>query len=154
MCPVGSLSPECSRLPVGAPESNASLVVRLQFLSGKRIGGSVVARRFPFTVGRDPEACLPLDEAGVWERHIQVKLEAGKGFCLEARAGCPVGVNGNSVTQARLRNGDILELGAVKLRFMLSEMEQRSFAPREICTWLAMVSLCAAQVALLYWLLP
>jgi hypothetical protein len=64
-----------------------------------------------------------------------------------------VAVNGQRLEQPLvLRNGDVIELGAVKLRFGLSPTRQRSLRFREAVTWIALAALCLGQVALIYWL--
>ena len=56
------------------------------------------------------------------------------------------------VRQASLRNGDLIELGAVQLQFGLSPTRHRSLRLREVLTWIALGLLCLGQVALIYWL--
>ena len=50
------------------------------------------------------------------------------------------------------RNGDLIELGAVKIQFWIAKAEQIRLRWREWLTWLALILLTAAQVALIYWL--
>ena len=63
-----------------------------------------------------------------------------------------VSVNGQRIERGLLRNGDIIEMGSVKLRFGLSPTRQRSLRFREIVTWIALTALCLGQVAIIYWL--
>jgi hypothetical protein len=51
-----------------------------------------------------------------------------------------------------LRNGDLLEMGALKVRFWLSESKQSSMRFREWATWAALALLTLGQIALIYWL--
>ena len=46
-----------------------------------------------------------------------------------------------------LRNGDLIELGAVKIQFWIAKAEQIRLRWREWLTWLALILLTAAQVA-------
>jgi hypothetical protein len=62
-------------------------------------------------------------------------------------------VNDAPVRRAVLRNGDVISLGALKIRFSLGPVRQSSLAPREWLTWLALAALCLGQVALVYWLI-
>jgi hypothetical protein len=127
-------------------------VVQLDILSGKQAGTQWVARRFPFQLGRSPQAALVLEEPGVWDRHLEFALRPGEGVMVSAMTDASISVNGQPVRQAVLRNGDVLEAGSVKLRFGLSPTRQHSLRLREAMTWLALAALCLGQVALIYWL--
>jgi hypothetical protein len=54
--------------------------------------------------------------------------------------------------RALLRNGDMITLGGVTLRFSLSPLQQSGAALREWLTWIALGALCLGQVAAIYWL--
>ena len=49
----------------------------------------------------------------------------------------------------RLRNGDTLELGSVRLRFRISSCRQRPLRILETSAWLVLFALVAVQVLLL-----
>lgn len=127
-------------------------MVQLDILSGKQAGTQWVARRFPFYLGRSPQAALVLEEPGVWDRHAEFSLRHGEGVMVSAATDASIIVNGQPVRQAVLRNGDLLEAGSVKLRFGLGPTRQHSLHLREAMTWLALAALCLGQVALIYWL--
>lgn len=127
-------------------------MVQFNILTGKKAGTEWVARRFPFHVGRSVSDGLSLDEAGVWERHVRIDLSAGEGVVSEVSPDALALVNGQRVERALLRNGDIIEMGSVKLRFGLSPTRQYSLRFREILTWIALTALCLGQVAIIYWL--
>ncbi len=129
-------------------------MVQLHVLTGKKAGTQAVARRFPFRVGRSSQAALVLEDAGVWDRHLEIDLRPAHGAVLTASDEALTLVNGETVREAALRNGDIIELGAVKLRFGLSATRQRSLRWRETLTWIVLAAFCLGQVALIYWLLP
>jgi len=128
-------------------------MVQLSILSGKQAGSHWVARHFPVHIGRSPKADLRLDEAGVWDQHLQILLKPKQGFLLQAEDNALVSVNGEPTRSQFLRNGDSIELGASKLRFWLAESGQRGLSSREWLTWIGigLISLC--QVVLVYWLL-
>ncbi len=129
-------------------------MVQLHVLSGRKAGTQAVARRFPFRVGRSSQAALVLDDPGVWDEHLQIDLRPVQGAVLTASAEALTLVNGETVRETTLRNGDIIELGAAKLRFGLSATRQRSLRLREALTWITLAATSLAQVALIYWLLP
>lgn len=129
-------------------------MVQLEVLSGKQAGTIAVARHFPFVVGRDASSDLRLEEGGVWDRHLELDLRMPDGFALKVLSQARAAVNDQSVQQTILRNGDVIGIGAVKIRFWLGETRQLGLRMREFLTWVALVVLCAGQVALIYHLLP
>ena len=128
-------------------------MVQLQVLSGKQAGAVAVARRFPFVIGRNGSANLRLEEEGIWHRHLEIDLRMPEGFVLAVHTQAAATVNDQPVRRAVLRNGDLIGIGAVKIRFWLSETRQSSLRARELLTWFALGALCAGQVALIYRLL-
>jgi len=127
-------------------------MVQFKILSGKKAGSLWDARRFPFQIGRAANADLQVEEPGVWDDHLEVSLGAD-GFAVAVHPNALLSINGHPVQTALLRNGDLIELGSVKLQFWLSPAPQRGQRAREAFVW-AMISLvCLAQIALIYWLL-
>jgi len=128
-------------------------MVQFNVLSGKQAGAVAVVRRFPFLVGRGPTAHLRLEEEGVWDRHLALDLQMPEGFVLKVDAQARATLNDQPVEKAVLRNGDLIAVGPVKIRFWLSETRQRSLRAREFLTWAALAALCVGQVVLIYRLL-
>jgi pSer/pThr/pTyr-binding forkhead associated (FHA) protein len=128
-------------------------MIQISILSGKLAGAVVAARRFPFSVGRNNDASLRLEEDGVWDRHLELDLEMPDGFRLRTNPGALTAVNGQPTEQTILRNGDVIEIGPVKIQFWLSRTRQADLRLREFLTWFALATLCAAQVAVVYWLI-
>lgn len=111
-----------------------------------------MVRRFPFLVGRSAEAGLALDDPGVWDRHATLEFRPGEGFFVRAHEHALVSVNQEPVSEARLRNGDLLQCGSARIRFWLAALPQRSLRLRETLTWVAWAALFAAQLGLVYFL--
>jgi pSer/pThr/pTyr-binding forkhead associated (FHA) protein len=128
-------------------------MVQIEILSGKKAGSFWDARRFPVRIGRSANSDLQLEEPGVWDNHLQLSLDPGKGFLLETQANALANINGERRESAALRSGDIIEIGSVKLQFWLSEARQRGLKVREALVWVVIAAVCFAQVALVYWLL-
>lgn len=128
-------------------------MIQLHILTGQQAGRDIVVRRFPFVVGRAADAGLPLDEAGVWERHLQIEFQRGTGFTFTAQPDALALVNGERAGSGLLRNGDLIELGSAQLRFWLARSEQKPLRLREALTWTALIILFVAQVTLIHWLL-
>ena len=127
-------------------------MVQIQILSGKQAGTEFTARKFPILIGRSSAADLMVTEAGVWENHFKIYF-LPDGFTLRAQPNALVAINDQVIEESVLRNGDLISIGSLKLRFGLSPVRQRSLVLREVLTWVALVLLCAIQLALIYALL-
>jgi pSer/pThr/pTyr-binding forkhead associated (FHA) protein len=126
-------------------------MVQLQILSGRSAGAKFDGLSLPMTIGRSAEAAVPLEEPGVWPSHCTIHWRS-EGIVLEVEPGAIASVNGAPVPRAVLRNGDLITLGCVNLRFSLGPVRQSRAALREWLTWIALGLLCLGQVALIYWL--
>jgi pSer/pThr/pTyr-binding forkhead associated (FHA) protein len=130
------------------------VIVLFQVLAGKNSGSVHSMARFPALIGRSATAQLRLEEPGVWDRHLQLDFSPTEGFSLSVLPGSWALLNGRNLEEAILRNGDVVELGSVKLQFWLSGTRQRDLRLRETLTWVALGLLCAGQIALIYRLMP
>ena len=126
-------------------------MVELQIVSGKKAGTRWSARHFPFTVGRSSKADFQIEEPGVWDQHFKVSVD-GPNCILNSCDEGLVTVNGVQSGSATLKSGDLIEIGAVKIRFGLTEAPQKTLATRELLTWAALGILCLAQIFIIYWL--
>ena len=95
-------------------------MVQLKILSGRKAGTEVVARHFPFQVGRATDCDLALDEPGIWEKHFQINLDSSDAFVMVAAPNTFVIIDGNRVQQGALRSGETIEIGSAKILFGLS----------------------------------
>ena len=126
-------------------------MIQLQSLNGKTAGHQWVSRRFPVQIGRARSSDISLDEPGVWDRHAEI-TEADKTFSVRVHSPALATINGEPLIERPLRNGDVLELGGVQLRFSLSPTRHRRMALREALTWIGLLLLCAGQAALVFFL--
>jgi len=127
-------------------------VIQFDFLEGKQAGSSCVARRFPFQVGRKSASDLVLQEDGIWDDHLRIRIHE-RDVLLEVMPGARAFVNDEPVQTAALASGDVITLGAVRMRFGLCPSTQRSLRLRESLTWVLLLSLFVAQIAVIGWLL-
>ena len=128
-------------------------MVQLKILSGKKAGSIWTARRFPVRVGRSHEADLQLEENGVWDEHFEIQFHPAAGFTLETKPEALVTTNGQPMQRAVLRNGDLIEIGSLKLRFWLDDAPQRGLRIREAFVWILVAAVILGQIALIYWLI-
>jgi pSer/pThr/pTyr-binding forkhead associated (FHA) protein len=128
-------------------------MVLLKILSGRMAGTEIVARHFPFRIGRASASDLTLDDPGIWEQHAAMSLDSSKAFLLQTQPDAFAAVNAERTQNSILHNGDVIELGSVKIGFSLSSATQRSLRLREALTWVGIAGLCLAQIFLIYRLL-
>lgn len=127
-------------------------MLQLQVLTGKKTGAKFTAQNFPIVIGRNASAHLQLQEDGVWDNHCQIDYVPADGFYLKSTQPAITLLNDKPVQEARLKNGDIITAGSVKIRFWLSEVKQKNFLWRERLTWLAIALLSLSQILLIYYL--
>ncbi len=129
-------------------------MVLLKALSGPAAGSAFVARRFPFRIGHSQDSDLRLEAGGVWQDHGRLEFDKAQSrFLLTAVADALVLVNGERIAESRLRNGDVVEIGSVKLRFGLAPVVQPNMKLREATTWFLLALIVATQALLLTWLI-
>lgn len=129
-------------------------MVQLQVLSGRKAGVVFTSGKFPCAIGRGGECDFCLEDAGVWERHLELQVYPDQGVAVRLFPPALGTVNGYPFEHVLLRSGDLIEVGEVRLRFSLSDPEQRSLRLREALTWFALGLLCLAQFVVIYQLLP
>ena len=129
-------------------------MVELTLKSGPGAAQSRVADRFPFLVGRSSSADFPIEAKGVWDEHFELSLADGNSIKLAARPPALTLVNGAQVSEALLRNGDVIQAGQATLRFGLSAARPKGFRAREAVVWASLALLTVAQAGLIWWLLP
>lgn len=128
-------------------------MLQLEILTGKQAGFLWGSRRFPVRVGRGASSDLQIEAEGVWEQHFEITMNPATGFHLSVHPNAMVMVNQAPVTEARLKNGDVLTAGAAKLSFRLSPPQQRSLKLREWSVWLLLAGVTVGQILLVDWLL-
>jgi pSer/pThr/pTyr-binding forkhead associated (FHA) protein len=128
-------------------------MVQFNILSGKKAGAQSVARHFPFRIGRAAQNDLQLEDDGVWDQHLVLEFQKQEGFKLTISANALATVNGESVQNKILRNGDIIAIGSAKLQFWLAAARQRGLRLREGFIWALLLFVTLVQFALLYWLI-
>ena len=116
-------------------------------------GTTWVARHFPVRIGRSTRADLQLEEPGVWEEHFQITLDVKQGFIVETQPNALATVNGEPTQQSILHNGDLIEIGSLKIQFWLGEAVQRGLKIREGLVWAIIAAVTLGQIALVYWLI-
>jgi predicted component of type VI protein secretion system len=128
-------------------------MIQLDILSGKKAGDRAAVRHFPFSVGRATQNHLQLEDDGVWDQHLTFDFQKEEGFTVATAANALAAVNNEPVQTARLRNGDTVTIGSVKLQFWLAAPVQRGLRGREFFFWTLVVAVTLVELALVYWLI-
>jgi len=128
-------------------------MLQLRILSGKTAGTEWVARRFPVRIGRAVNADLRLEEPGIWDEHVVLSFDRRSGLVLETAPNALAWINGEPVSNAVLRNGDLIELGSVRMQFLLAKTTQSGLRFREALTWAAIAAISLGQICLVYFLI-
>lgn len=127
-------------------------MIQFKILTGKMAGTTWVARHFPVRVGRSSTCDLQVDEHGIWDEHFRVEIDPREGFVLEGHPHALVSVNGPLEQRHVLHNGDLIEVGALKMQFWLGDATQRGLRIREALVWASAAAVTLGQLALIYWL--
>lgn len=122
----------------------------LTVVDGKHRGKEIELNRFPFVVGKNREAQLCLSDAGVWEDHLAIELRAGEGPSVRRMGDGLVDVNSEPVERTKLRNGDVITLGAAQLRFGAAPVKRRSLVIHNAVSWLAIACVLVVELFLIF----
>jgi len=128
-------------------------MIQLNILSGKKAGTQPVARHFPFRIGRATGNELQLEDDGIWDQHLSLEFKPQSGFNLATAPNAIAAVNGESVQNKILRNGDTITVGSVKIQFWLAAAKQGNLIARESFVWALLALVTVFQFILLYWLI-
>jgi pSer/pThr/pTyr-binding forkhead associated (FHA) protein len=128
-------------------------MILLRILSGKKAGATITIAKLPFQVGRTQSSGLSLDDAGIWEQHFEITWPSATTLQLQSNSKAVTLVNGTKIKEAELHEGDLIEVGAVKMRFGFGPVRQKSLLTRELLTWIGLAALSLGQIALIYQLL-
>jgi pSer/pThr/pTyr-binding forkhead associated (FHA) protein len=124
-------------------------MIDLHVLSGKKAGSRVVVGHFPFHIGRTPQNDLPLEDDGVWDKHLTLEFHEKDGFHAVTTSHAIVTVNGKPVEKSRLHNGDILTVGSARVQFWLAPAPQRGLSLRENLVWGLLILVTVGQFILI-----
>lgn len=104
----------------------------------------------PVRLGRRADLEVVLRDAGVWENHAEIAANDDGWFLIRAVGAAHVSVNEHPIKEHRLRNGDVLGMGSVKLQFTLRNPPQRSLKGREVAAWLMIVAVVCLAVIVMF----
>lgn len=108
---------------------------RLTILEGKRRGQHFDITSYPFVVGSNVEADLRMPDIGVWSNHAAIELESGGEPHLKRLGDGMVSVNAEPATFSKLRNGDLIAVGAVVFCFSSSPASLKNLGWLPVFVW-------------------
>lgn len=123
---------------------------QFQILDGSQAGKSVLARRFPFWIGRSAGMDLRLEDFGVWDRHLEIDCDPTDGFRARVEGAAIATLNGERFEHGGIRSGDELAVGSVRLRFWLPPARVASTRVRESLSWLGIAAVAFLEVGVAY----
>jgi pSer/pThr/pTyr-binding forkhead associated (FHA) protein/tetratricopeptide (TPR) repeat protein len=92
---------------------------RFMILSGALAGTELTLPSDDVQIGRGSEADIQIDHRSISRVHAEVHWDGQQCILLDTGSSNGVKVNGESYTQSALRRGDVLELGHIRLRYLL-----------------------------------
>jgi hypothetical protein len=114
---------------------------------------TVIAARFPFTIGSGSSTDLKIEGHGVWDRHVSIELDSTtQRFTCSAVGSALLLINGETIRKAPLRNGDVLQLGSATVEVSLAPVPQHRLKFIEVGVW-ALLGIVAIIEAVLMVLL-
>jgi len=135
------------------PAPSPSCLAQLNLLSGEQPPHCLQPGNFPARIGRGADCQVQLTGEGIWEQHLELRLEEDQRFSIRPASEATAMVNGEPLEGVQpLRNGDIIEIGLVKLQFLLGPVQQKKLGLREAVTWLLVGLIIAGEIYLLLWL--
>jgi pSer/pThr/pTyr-binding forkhead associated (FHA) protein/tetratricopeptide (TPR) repeat protein len=93
---------------------------RFMILSGALAGTEIQLESDEVTVGRGGDADIQIDHRSISRTHAEIHWDGQQCILLDIGSSNGVKVNGEAYTQSALRRGDVVELGHVRLRFLLA----------------------------------
>ena len=128
-------------------------MVQLNILSGEYEQQFVKSNTFPIRIGRGENCQLQLVDTGIWENHLELNLNEEQHFTIRTASDATAMVNGKPLKGVQLlRNGDLIEIGLVKIQFWLGTVQQKNLRIREAAAWALLLAVTMAEIYLLFWL--
>lgn len=108
---------------------------RLTVLEGKRRGQHFDISSYPFVIGNNVEADLRMSDLGVWSNHASIELKAGGEPHIRRLGDGVVSVNAEPLVFSKLRNGDLIAVGAAVFRFSSSPASLKNLGNLPVFVW-------------------
>jgi hypothetical protein len=91
------------------------MIYRLIYLNGSLQGQRITVSREPMTIGSAPECSVVINDADVAQQHAVLEHQASSLVIRDLGAMGRILVNGHETHAARLKHGDEIEIGRIRL---------------------------------------
>lgn len=105
---------------------------RLLLLEPRGAGRELQLHKKVFSIGRQEENDLPLDDPLVSRKHATIRCEGEEFWLRDEKSRNGVLLNGNPVTATRLSDGDEIQIGEYRIKFLAGTEKERKVAPLPI----------------------
>jgi pSer/pThr/pTyr-binding forkhead associated (FHA) protein len=93
-----------------------------------QVGKHFVIKKRALAAGRDPSQEIQLLDPGVSRKHFVIRFEAESHLLVETQATNGTFVNGEKVSQKKLKDGDTIRVGQTALVYYLNDQDARTDA--------------------------
>lgn len=125
---------------------------QLTLVDESMAGTEMVARHFPFRLGRSSGMDWTIERPGVWDNHAELRVD-GAVVQVAAIGAAAVRVNGRTISSPTpLRSGDLVELGSVKVRVALVAATQKKIPRQKLVMAGLILTITALEVVIYGWL--
>jgi pSer/pThr/pTyr-binding forkhead associated (FHA) protein len=133
--------------------SSAYGMVQLNVLSEENLPQLFQSKSFPVRIGRGEDCHLQLTDTGIWANHLELNLNKDHQFTIRTTSEATAMVNGQPLEGLQLlHNGDLIEIGMVKIQFWLGTVQQKTLGIREFAVWALLLIVTVVEIYLLRWL--
>ncbi len=94
----------------------------LHSLEGEGSADPVPVQPLPFFIGRNEECHMVLPGEGIMRKHAKIRCQDGQFFITDLATYQGTFVNGQSVVESQIRDGDIIRISEHKLRVAIREV--------------------------------
>tara|TARA_B100000482_G_scaffold116829_1_gene84403 strand:+ start:414 stop:803 length:390 start_codon:yes stop_codon:yes gene_type:complete len=125
------------------------LNIRLERIDCSSFAKHINISDFPFKIGRSKNCHHRIEAKGVWPFHIVLEQDGENGIVVKNESEGSLLINSLKISKSvRLKNGDVLQFGAVGFRFWFAPIEQ-SYLTSEFNIWFGLVIIIICQVILM-----
>ncbi len=123
--------------------------IRLERIDCSSFAKHINISDFPFKIGRSKKCHHRIEAKGVWPCHIVLEQDGENGIVVKNESEGSLLINSLKISKSvRLKNGDVLQFGAVGFRFWFAPIEQ-SYLTSEFNIWFGLVIIIICQVILM-----
>ena len=123
--------------------------IRLERIDCSSFAKHINISDFPFKIGRSKNCHHRIEAKGVWPCHIVLEQDGENGIVVKNESEGSLLINSLKISKSvRLKNGDVLQFGAVGFRFWFAPIEQ-SYLTSEFNIWFGLVIIIICQVILM-----